>query len=192
MRHLRQIVSYICIQLFGGTMCITKMFMLICSNLYFVIFKSDTSMSPYFRRVTREEKESDVQWSSLDPSAPGPSQIMSGKSQKSSEGNLPPREENVRMKTVKTELYSSTLYTLAVQTNANLIEQNVRWSLFQISICVRVLKKWQWLRVKAWPGKSQLFTNVFIKHMKRHLRKTVNLLVFILYSFKLKLITFYV
>ena len=102
MRHIRQIVSYICIQLFGGTMCITKMFMLICSNLYFVIFKSDTSMSPYFRRVTREEKESDVQWSSLDPSAPGPSHIMRGKSQKSSEGTLPPREENVRMKTVKT------------------------------------------------------------------------------------------
>ena len=148
MRHIRQIVSYICIKLIGGTMCITKMFMLLCSHQYFVIFKSDTvipefdtSMSPYFRRVTREEKESDVQGSSLDPSAPGPSHIMTGKSQKSSEGTLPPREDNVRMKTVKTELYSSTLYALAVQTNANLIEQNVRSSLFQISICVPVPKK---------------------------------------------------
>ena len=60
-------------------------------------------MSPYFRRVTREEKEPDVQGSSLDPPSPGPSHIMSGKSQMSSEGILPPREVNVRMKTVKTE-----------------------------------------------------------------------------------------
>jgi hypothetical protein len=63
MRHIRQIVSYICITLFGGTMCITKLFMLICSNLYFVIFKSDTvipefdtSISPYFRSDSRGER----------------------------------------------------------------------------------------------------------------------------------------
>ena len=43
--------------------------------------------------------------SSLNPSAQRPSHIMSGKSQRSSQGTLPPRKEIVRMKTVKTVLH---------------------------------------------------------------------------------------
>jgi len=61
-------------------------------------------MSLHFRRVTREEKVSGVPGNFLDPSVPGPSHILSGKSQKSSQGTLPPRKEIVRMKTVKAAL----------------------------------------------------------------------------------------
>ena len=49
----------------------------------------------------------------------------------------------------------------AVKTNANLIEQNVRSSLLQICICIRVPKQWKWIRVKAWPGMSKLFRYAF-------------------------------
>jgi hypothetical protein len=43
--------------------------------------------------------------SSLDPPAQGPSHMMSGKSQKSSQRTQPPRKDIVRMKTVKAVLH---------------------------------------------------------------------------------------
>ena len=106
MGHIRQIVSYICLKLFGGTMCIMKIFMINSSNQWsqYFIFTVILSIYIWYRhpgvwylQVTPEEKVSDVPGSSLGPSVQVISHIMSSKSQLSSQGTLPPREENVRM-----------------------------------------------------------------------------------------------
>ena len=91
-------------------------------------------MSPYFRRVIRELKESGVPGSSLDPSAPGLSHIMSSNSQKSPQDNLPSLKEIVGMKTVKAALHIyffrsvSNLYTPGVHnTNCYLHLYQIIW-----------------------------------------------------------------
>jgi hypothetical protein len=103
--HIRQIVNYIYLKLFGGTMCIVKIFMINSSNQWcqYFIFTVILNIHIWYRhpgvwylQVTREEKVSGGPGSSFDPPAHGPSHIMSGKSQKSSQSTLPPRKDIVK------------------------------------------------------------------------------------------------
>jgi hypothetical protein len=102
-----QIVTY---KLFGGTMCIMKIFMINSLNQWSQYFVFTVILNIHIRyrhpevwhlQVTLMQESGGCDRSSLNPSAQGPSHIMSGKSQKSSQSTLPPRKDIVRMKTVK-------------------------------------------------------------------------------------------
>jgi hypothetical protein len=121
--HIRQIVSYIYLKLFGGTMCIMTIFMINSSNQWsqYFIFIVILNIHIWYRHPGVWYRQVN-------------------------------REDNV------SDLFFSECFK---ETNAKIIEQNVRSSLFRICICVRVPKQWKWIRVKAWPGMSKLFRNVF-------------------------------
>ena len=112
--HIRQIIRYIYLKLFGGSMCIMKIFKINSSNQWsqYFIFTMILNIhirhrhpGVWFLQVNREEKVSGEPGSSLDPSAQVTTHIMSSKSQKSSQGTQPPRKNIVRMKTVKAALH---------------------------------------------------------------------------------------